>query len=309
VATKFPSQIPKWLRFTAFQETHRFSAVPWLVAVSHYLDLRPTYWRQKYALQRRIRGTGLPLIGHVHLPKTGGSYTNSVANFLPHLNLGHTLIREDRGDRYCPTGLMPIDEAKVKGFFLFSNVRNPLRFLVSYFHHAGGEWVDGPYPNPDFYDHPLARKGFETFARTILRRTAPWPSNKFLFPTLFNDHGRCVVDWINRNEELDADLTRLAECFGRSFQPQARRNVSNRAKPVEAYYSDALLAEVQFAYRREMALFGYRGFNVTRPHIPLHPAPKARLEYDYETDTLRLDGKVLDRSASAEGAETLNSFE
>lgn len=291
----FPHTLPAWLRFTAFQETHRYSVVPWLVAVSHYFDLRPTYWRERFALQRKIRGTGLPLIGHVHLPKTGGTYTDSIQEYLPHLNLGHTLIRHDRGDRFCPVGLMPMDQAKVKRFFLFSTVRNPYSFLVSYFSQAGGEWQGQSYPNPDFYDHELAKKGFETFVHAILERSEPWPSKKFLFPTLFDDQGRCVVDWINRNEGLDDDLMCLANHFHRPYQPQPRRNVSNRSKPVESYYSDALREDVAYMYQREFMLFGYDGFGLGSPHIALHPVEKSRLSYDYRRDELRYDGQLLDR--------------
>lgn len=290
-----PHKIPAWLRFTAFQETHRFSVVPWLVAVSHYFDLRPTYWRQRWALQRTIRGTNLPMIGHVHLPKTGGSYTNSIQEYLPHLNLGHTLIRSDRGEKFCPVGLMPMDQDKVKRFFLFSTVRNPFQFLVSYYSQAGGDWDDRPYPNPDFYDYELAKQGFEPFVRAIMDRREPWPSGRFLFPTLFDDEGRCVVDWINRIEELDDDLMRLAKYFHRPYQSQARQNVSRRSKSVEEYYSDALRERVARVYHREMILFGYDGFGFASPGVELHPVDKSRLTYDYPRDELRLDGRLLER--------------
>ncbi|MCK5558688.1 MAG: hypothetical protein KAJ01_09930 [Candidatus Hydrogenedentes bacterium] len=288
---KIPTSIPKWLEAAVFRNNRsRFSH---LVLLSHYFDIRPKYRWGKRKLRKRISGTDLPMIGHLHVPKTGGNYVDSLQDVLPHLNFGHVVVRRNRTDKYCPVGLTAIDEEKTKGFFLFSLVRNPILFLVSYYYQSGGETRD--YNNPKFHDHQLALRGFDVFVNTILNRTDRWPSRRFLYPTLFGQDGDCVVDWINRNEYLDADLQALGGHFALRLSARERKLVSPKVRTPAEHYSPELLQRVVETYGREMKLFGYDGFETVSPLLLLGPIDKKRLTYDYLADTLWLDGKIIER--------------
>ena len=292
-----PGRIPRWLTAAVYGNRlpHRWASP--LRVLSHYFDVRPTYRRRKRALQKQIAVEKVPLLGHLHVPKTGGNYIDSLQDVLPHLNFGHVVIRRDRTDEFVPVGLVAVDAAKIEGFRLFSTVRNPLDWLVSYFYHAGGV-VEG-YKTPRFHEHVNAAKGFDYLINTILDREDVWPSRKFLFPILFGQAGDCLPEWINRIETLDEDLQRFAATFDRTFTPRERQLVMKKPRQPEDHYTPALRRRVEQAYAREMKLFGYDGFDLCQPIVPLTPLSRRSLHYDYVSDVLAVDGVELTREAAS----------
>lgn len=290
---KMPGKIPKWLLAMVYKNRIGTPLTRPLMVLSLYLDYRPTYRREVRRLRHAISREGLPLIANIHIPKTAGRYVNFLKETVPHINLGHVVVRRDRSDKYVPVGLTGIDEKKVEGFYLFSTIRNPLTWLVSYYYQSGGG--EGTYNNPKFHDYPLALKGFDFFINTILDREDKWPNRKFLFPSLFSQSGHFIIDWVNQIETLDHNLDALARRFGRTFTPRKKKNVSNKVCSIEHHYTPALLRRAEKTYSREMRIFGYRGFETTGPEIGLRPAEKHRLEYDYLSDELKRDGRVVKR--------------
>ena len=283
--------VPDWLVYHAFDADIGVRQ-PYLRIAAGLIDLRPKLARAKRRLERGLKGGELPPIGHLHIPKTAGTYTQSLQDVLPHINFSHVVSRTDRSDRMTPVGLTPIRPEKLARYFLFTNVRNPFTYLVSYYHHTKG------YPdfiNPKHYDFAVAQTGFEALVRAVIGREDGWPSRRFLFPQLFDQSGRCIVTWINRADRLDADIGKFASYFGLTFDPQERRRVSPKSQAYSDYYSADLLAEVADVYAREMKLFGFRDFDLSAPMVELQPLEADRLRYEYRSDALTVDGAPLRR--------------
>ncbi len=280
--------IPKWMTYWAFYSTNnRKTPVSVLRLLMAYFDLHPSQIMKKAWLSRHHHH----LIGHIHMPKTGGTYVSSLEDTFPHINFSHCLIRNDRTDRFCPTGLTCISSSHVKSFFLFSCVRNPLNFLVSYYYHVKGGKPE--YKNPNHYDFTSAQKGFSYLLETIMNRTDKWPSRKFLYPQLFNQKGSCIIDWINRQEALNADLEKLGRYFNTVIHAKKKQRVSEKQVSYAQHYSDDLFEKVTKVYQREMALFGYDGFDILTPMVETKPLEKKRIGYDYIRDQLFVDGKIF----------------
>ncbi len=276
--------INKWLKYNAFQGEQNRS-LPWLRVLFGIIDFRPNLMITKYKYEKKIKKLKVERLGHIHIPKTGGSYLNSLSdNEFLHLNFNHVVVRDDRSDELCPIGLTPIKKQKLEGYFLFSTVRNPLTFLISYYHHVKNF---GDYINSKNYDYEDAQKGFKHLVLKIINRTDKWPSRNFLFPQLFNDKGEIVVDWINKNETLDNDIKELATKFDIKI-PTKKESIRVSPKKIsnEEYYDQELLKLVLNIYSREMNLFGYDRFKTVDSTIDLRNFKNSNYNYDYKNDIL-----------------------
>lgn len=286
-------RVPKWLLESAVygNEKQRFA---WIRIFFGLLDIRPRLLWNIFKLNvKRIasRGRGNKVIGHLHTPKTAGTYMHSLQEVCPHVHYTHMVIRKDRSDKYCPVGFSPISSCYVKDVELFSNVRNPLLLLSSYYYHSKGY---AELVNTKGHDYDLAQKGFEHFVEGILSRDNLWPSRKFLFPNLFDQSGKCIVSWLNRVENLDADLADMGRHYNFNYQPQSKKRESEKDKKPEALYPDWLLEKVKANYSREMSLFGYDGFSVVEPMVDLRSDDLMRMSYNYASDEFYLDGILFD---------------
>lgn len=271
----------KWLKYNSFSGDQN-RTFPWVRALLGYLDIRPNLIKEKRKLDNRLKSIELPRIAHIHTPKTGGTYTNHLKEYFPHLNFSHVVVRQNRSDKWCPVGLTPIHSNKIKGYYTFATVRNPLLFLISYYHHVLG---NKKFENVNHYDYQNAQKGFEYLVNVILSREDKWPSRKFLFPNLFDQSGNIVVDWVNKNETLDDDLKQLLIQFDFVHKPQKKQRVAIK-KPYEEYYSQSLFDKVCKAYEREMTLFGYDGYESYDPKVDMHKFKVNKISYKYDTDEL-----------------------
>jgi hypothetical protein len=284
-------QIPKWMRHHAYQADQKRS-LPWLRLALDLSDVHPRLARDKLLTGLAAKRLAIPKLGHIHIPKTGGNYVRAIRSSLPHVDFSHVVVREDRSDKYCPFGLTAISPRHVKGYTLFSNVRCPARFFVSYYHHVIGF---GEFTNDRHYDYGVAKQGFEPFLNAIMERDDPWPSRRFLFLQLFAEEGTCIVSWINRAETLDRDLASLCQKYRLGFRPGERQRVSPHGE-YETYYNVALLSRLNRTYWRENRLFGYDGLDYCGPELTFPELIRDDLAYDYENDVIVLRGRRLERT-------------
>lgn len=241
----------------------------------------------------------------LHIPKTGGTYlvqlesdNNPVISPLKYLG-HHWVVRSLRrlDPVYPPQGFRPtfvLDKGTLRPYFVFTTVRNPFSFLVSYMWHAGG--LNPKYHDPDHYDFANARKGFEYLLKTIVNRDEPWPSRKLIHAQLFCDDGDLIVDWINHNESLDDDLKLMAELLGVNYRQREPQRVG-RADDYRSYYTDDLIDLVKNTWGRELMLFGYDFEGKCARTAVLQgkviQAQKRGIKYLWECDELRIDSTVF----------------
>lgn len=279
------SLFPRWMQYHAFF-SNKYRSYPFLRLINDYIHLNPKLKVDKIFYYLKCKYKKYPLIGHIHVPKTGGSYTTTLQKSLPHINFSHVVIRNDFSDKYCPVGLRCAKPESIKNFFIFSNVRNPLNFFVSYYHHVLGF---GQHTNVNHYDYKNASKGFDYLINAILNRDDKWPSRKFLFPQLFDQEGKLIVDWINRAEYLDDDLKKLCEYFGYSYNPKQKVRVAPKEKSYKDYYNNSLKNRVLDHYNREIEMFGYSlsdGHDIIKI---FQPTDKSNIKYFYTKDLLIIE--------------------
>jgi hypothetical protein len=247
----------------------------------------------------------------LHVPKTGGTYlvqresdddpTIAQLKYLGH----HWVVRSlERSDPvYPPQGFrrtFVMEKRSLVPYFVFTTVRNPFSFLVSYLWHAGG--LNPKYYDPDHYDYAIATKGFDYLLKTIVNRDEPWPSRKLIHGQLFCDDGDLIVDWINHNESLDADLETMAKQMRFHYQRKKPQRVG-RADDYRSYYTDELVDLVNSTWGRELNLFGYK-FDGRRTEPALlegkvTAAQKRGIHYFWEHDMLLLYGEKISHAQVA----------
>ncbi len=202
-------------------------------------------------------------LGFIHVPKTGGTYliqreSDCRPVIEPLRYFGHCCVVTKIPSRiYPPMGYRPnyvIAKSEVERYFIFSTVRNPFSFLVSYYHHAGGH--SPKYNDKQHYDYLLCQNSFDYFVKTVAERYEPWPSRKFIHAQIFCDDGSMIVDWINRQETLDNDLSKMAIHVNASYEQKLSQRVVVK-DDYRKYYSDELIDIVNETWRREMHIFGY----------------------------------------------------
>ncbi len=233
--------------------------------------------------------TGKKIPTFVHIPKTGGTYVSSCFPSNGFVTLNHMLLREDLTDQYIPKGLMGTKWKSTSKYVLFSTVRNPLTFFRSYYHHVIGH---GQYHNHDHYDFKTAQKGFEYLLQTILDRDDVWPCRKFLYPQLFDQSGRLIVSWINRNENLDNDMKCFAEKIGYPYLPGEKKRVAP-VKDLKEYYSESLMEMVREVYTREFEVFGYNTFGTEQTGILYRDVSSLEVYYYYKNDKFHIVRKSI----------------
>lgn len=254
-------------------------------------------------IDRMLRKAGLrpPIPAYIHVPKTGGTYLSQLESdgepvIQPIRYLGHTAIvsRPGAPSFYPVEGFrsrVTHPKALLDDYFVVSTVRNPFSFLVSYWVHAGG--LNPKYDDPTHYDYDNARKGFDYLMKTIASREAPWPSRKLIHFELFCDDGDLLVDWINRNETLDADLADLAVLLKLRYRRQPPQRVGTKGSYLD-HYDDALSELVETTWGRELKLFGYTrtGSDPAKAVLGrrIDPAVKGAVKYWWDSDRLVVDG-------------------
>jgi hypothetical protein len=253
---------------------------------------------------RRIAAwLGRQRLAYLHVPKTGGTYVKQdESDAKPVISslryLGHVYVTSEAGipnPLYYPRDLansqnvIPLHE--IERYTVVSTVRNIFDWLVSYASHAGG-W-NPRYHDPDHYDFEAANRSFDYLVRTLADREQPWPGRRFIHCQLFCSDGRLVVDWLNRNDSLDADLAALASRMKLTYRQQPKQRVGNR-KDYREYYTPELVDLVYQTWGRELRLFGHDFDGATDAPGVLYRAidrnTRARIRYTWADDALHFDG-------------------
>ena len=258
---------------------------------------RPARRLRTWLAEADVDGTegGPAKLCFIHIPKTGGTYVSQYENFdrsvvFPLRSLGHaTVVDPDWRlfwDVPAPFGeAQAIPRACLHGSIVFSNVRNPFSFFVSYLHHAAGSIEQ--YRNPHHYDFLAASKGFDYLLKTIADRDAIWPSRKLLHYQLFaQPSGAAVVSWLNCMASLDSHLHAMVEAFGLQY----RHGKPQRVGPpgdYRTYYTDELTDLVYRTWKREIDLFGFEFDKPRTRYTPLELTERTRaMKYALAADQL-----------------------
>lgn len=250
-----------------------------------------------------------PKLAFLHIPKTGGTYINqSEAEtnqpvISGYKKLGHRYVVTSEGDIKNPLYAHHdhqreystlIQYKDISNYIIFSNIRNPFSFLVSYLYHAGFGQTN--YLDENHYDYDIAQKGFDYLLKTIADREDIWPNRKFLFPQLFSFNGDFIIDWLNRLETLDEDLKLLAEKYNRKYTQKEKQRIGGH-RNYKTYYTDELIDLVYATWGRELSLFGYDfdGFikNYSSLKGDISPQQKLNIKYFLSNDKLFIEGKEI----------------
>jgi hypothetical protein len=137
--------------------------------------------------------------------------------------------------------------------FKFVFVRNPWDLQVSSYHHIRRE-------RPHLIAHV---SDFETFLNWKLDPARPY---QFHIDTsierqsdyVIDLHGRVIVDFIGRYENLAGDFAEACRRIGiRCPDLPHKRKAVDRRRDYRSYYSDALAERVARYFQRDIELFGY----------------------------------------------------
>jgi hypothetical protein len=233
----------------------------------------------------------------IHIPKTGGTFVTQRENshqavIVPLRDLNHaTLVDPDwevLRDIPPPFGESnAVARSAVENHFMFSNVRNPLAFFVSYFHHAGGQ-VER-YRNTHHYDYSIATRGFEYMVKAIADRFLIWPSRRLIHYQLFaQPSGVSVPDWINCTATLERDLRDMARHFGLAFRPGRPQREGLRVD-YRSFYTDALADLACETWKRELDLFGFTFDDPRSKFTPIELAQRIKsVRYVLRDDRIHL---------------------
>ena len=136
--------------------------------------------------------------------------------------------------------------------FKFAFVRNPWDLQVSSFHHIRRE-----------RPHLLAgHEDFEEFLRYKLNPNRPYQFHIDTSIELQNDylvdlHGKVLVDFIGRYENIEADFREACRQIGITPPLLAHRRKAKNRSDYRSYYSDATTELVAKRFKKDIDLFDY----------------------------------------------------
>jgi len=239
----------------------------------------------------------------LHIPKTGGSYVHQGKPITPIINLGHKNILDNPNDfdifenplyykdfqnkERVRKNHLGISAQSIQNKFIFSNIRNIFKWLVSFAGHIGC-WNAKHNVGSMHYDYKYAQKGFDYYIKTIANRTFPYPSKKFLFTQLFSSQGSFIVDWLNYTDTLDNDLKSLAKFKNLKYAKKNKRRVGNN-KDYRMYYTSDLIDLVYKTWDREIKLYNF-DFDNNKQHSNKlsHLIKQPKLKYTWIDDKFEL---------------------
>lgn len=226
----------------------------------------------------------------IHVPKTGGTYIWQIENKgTPIISntkyLGHIAVVENKRQFnriYHPydakNAYHTILESKLNDKVVFSTVRNPYDWLVSFYSFLNKKGS---------YEYEITQKGFEYYIKTLSEREDKWPNKKFIFFQLFSTSGNFLCDWVNRTETLDNDMCDFAKKYNFKYQKKERQRIGKHMN-YKTYYTDELIEIVQNTWKRELDLYGYNfdGCNLEQAIIKkdIDPKLKSQMKYNYDRD-------------------------
>ncbi len=141
-----------------------------------------------------------------------------------------------------------------ESLFKFAFVRNPWDLQVSSYHHIQRE-------RPHLLKHI---SNFEDFLKWKLEGERPYhyildASAEPQWYSLIDIHGRCVMDFIGRFENLEEDFYRACKKIGFKRIPSLphKRRGTNRLQDYRRYYTDKAVELVEKHFRVDIERLGY----------------------------------------------------
>lgn len=136
--------------------------------------------------------------------------------------------------------------------FKFAFVRNPWDLQVSSYHHIKRERPHLVLPN----------ESFEAFLRRKLDPERPWQYHIDTSITLQSDylidlHGRQIVDFIGRYENLQADFDSCCDRIGLPRQQLPHRRKATDRSRYREYYDDSTRQLVADYFKADIERLGY----------------------------------------------------
>jgi hypothetical protein len=137
--------------------------------------------------------------------------------------------------------------------FKFAFVRNPWDLQVSSFHHIRRE-------------RPRLMQGYDNFADFLRYKLDPDRPYQYHIDTsielqsdyLVDLHGRVLVDFIGRFEQLNDDFTTICQRIGIAPPQLVHRRKANDRGDYRQYYDDATAELVARHFAQDIKMLGYR---------------------------------------------------
>ncbi len=135
--------------------------------------------------------------------------------------------------------------------YKFAFVRNPWDLQVSSYHHLKRE-----------RPHLVGERDFETFLRYKLDPERPYQYHIDTSIDLQSDyvvdlHGKVIVDFVGRYEQLAEDFTTICETIGIPAPPLAHKRKAGDRAGYRKYYSDTTAQLVAEHFQKDIELFSY----------------------------------------------------
>ena len=188
----------------------------------------------------------------VHIPKTAGQslyenlggwsrvyprgFKKSLRKYKQHFTMSE----------YLEHGYLKIE--KLGLYFKFSIVRNPYERILSEFKYA--QQIYTKFNNSSFNRFVKRDWGNSRRHSTIKQHIRPQ------YEFLYNDNGKCLVDFIGRFENLQQDFNIICDNIGIPHQLLPHQNKSKHKHYTE-YYDDETRQIVAEKYAKDIEYFGY----------------------------------------------------
>lgn len=218
-----------------------------------------------YMPRTRLEATGLkrglPMI-FVHTPKCGGSYIAHAIGYhrerrcftrkYPRLR-GHKTYLEFK------SGMADLDMS-IDDYVTFSVIRDPWSWHVSLYHYVKGLTGVDREKNEDLVAL-MNRLGFSEYLSWLADIEDPAPdlyNARIVSDWVTGEDGVIAVDYILRQESLEADLRRMQKKYGVRLKiPSKPVNISSHGD-YRSYYSNAEVDFIAKRHQHDLQLFGYR---------------------------------------------------
>ena len=242
-----------------------------------------------------------PEVAFIHIPKTGGTYVIQEPGpwkdthggvLFPLRYLSHALIVDQASE--MSTNCLPwpalsrVAIGTIAQMQTFAVVRNPYALLVSLYEmrETNGSQQGAFREMVHFQAHLRGRPGVQY-------------GSEFMFCQLFRSSGPLIVDYIARQETLDADLQEIADRWPVTYTPGLPRRHVGHHGDWRNYYDESLTRCVANVWGRELRLFGYsiEGLDESKSMIGRWVTEEDRKDwhYDIRTDELSFRGVRMDR--------------